>query len=338
MQTHSWQFKAYGLPEDMLQWTSQTLPEPGPGQALVKIKAVGMNRSEFNYVQGRYMPAREFPSNLGQEAVGEVIAVGPPNPDQPAIIPLSPGTRVGLLPGRIDLCGMGSYRDIGLYDQQALAPIPEAYSDAEGAALWMAMLTMGGALELAGITPDTAAGKRILLTAASSGMGTFALKLARLWGATTIATSRNDDNLDVLNELADHVVICSDSATLSAGVMAACGGFDAALDPVGEAFYPGMLEAAAVGAHIVSYERITGGEPVVPITTLMLKDLNLQGYTIYRPYRIPGLLNWLIEVAMNNADALRPIIHSCHPLSKAVSALNDLGNASHLGKMILLNE
>ena len=61
----------------------QDLPDPGPGQALVKIRAVGLNRSELNYTLGRYVPAREFPSGIGQEAVGEIIALGPPAEDGP---------------------------------------------------------------------------------------------------------------------------------------------------------------------------------------------------------------------------------------------------------------
>ena len=78
MKTRSFQFAEYGQPTDVLQLAEQELPEPGPGQALVRIKAVGLNRSESNYVQGRYIPAREFPSGIGQEAVGEILVLGPP--------------------------------------------------------------------------------------------------------------------------------------------------------------------------------------------------------------------------------------------------------------------
>jgi NADPH2:quinone reductase len=83
MKTRTFQFTEYGQATDVLQLAEQELPEPGPGQALVRIKAVGLNRSESNYVQGRYIPAREFPSGIGQEAVGEIVALGPPAEEGP---------------------------------------------------------------------------------------------------------------------------------------------------------------------------------------------------------------------------------------------------------------
>ncbi|MEM1111489.1 MAG: zinc-binding dehydrogenase [Pseudomonadota bacterium] len=331
-----WQFEAYGLPEDVLEQATIELPAPGAGQALVSIRAIGLNRSEFNYVQGRYMPAPAFPSCLGQEAVGEVVALGEPDPENPAPLgPLKVGQRVALLPGRMDMAGMGSYRDVGLYEQSALAPVPESYSDAEGAALWMAVLTMGGALELAGVSADNAAGKIVLLTAASSSMGVVALKLLRAWGATSIATTRDAAKASVLAELADEALVCADAESLASGVQAAGGGFDVALDPVGQAFYPGLLESASTGATIVSYEMISGREPLMPIPLVMMKDLALKGFTIFRVYRRPGLLDALLEVGMEHAESIRPLIADRFPLSEAPRAVAAMGRAEHVGKIVL---
>ena len=147
---------------------------------------------------------------------------------------------------------MGVYRDVGLYDQAALVPVPESYSDEEGAALWTAVLTMAGAMEMAGFTSATAQGKRVLITAAASGMGVLALKLARHWGATTVATTRNQDKVNELSKLADRVVVCDDSASLAEAVGKATNGqgIDLALDPVGAMFYPGLLDAVARGGDV----------------------------------------------------------------------------------------
>ena len=340
MQSHCFRFAEYGLPADVLRPHDETLPEPGPGQVLLRLSAIGLNRSEFNYVQGRYVPAREFPSGLGQEAVGEIVALGPPADDAPPPLPgvtLEVGARVALIPGKVDIASMGVYRDSGLYDQSALAPVPESYSDAEGASYWMGILTMGGCYEMAGLTPATAAGKTVLVTAATSSMGIVALKLARAWGAKTIATSRSADKGKALEAVADHVVVCSNSEQLTDGVMAVTGdaGVDVAVDPVGADFYEGLVNATGLGGQIVSYEMITGATGPVPIAKMMIKDISIHGFTIFRVFNTPGLLDTLIGQGLEYAEAVRPLVAKTLPLAEAPAALAELGAAQHVGKIVL---
>ncbi|MDP7094413.1 MAG: zinc-binding dehydrogenase [Gammaproteobacteria bacterium] len=341
MKTRTFQFAEYGQPTAVLQLTGQDLPDPGPGQALVKIKTVGLNRSELNYTLGRYVPAREFPSGVGQEAVGEIVALGPPVEQGPAPHPATPltvGARVALLPGRVDICGMGAYREVGLYDQAALAPVPDHFSDEEGAAYWMAILTMGGCLELAGLNPGNTKGKKVLVTAATSSMGIVALQLAKAWGAETLATSRSADKAKRLEAVADHVIVCNDSDSLSAGVNAATDnqGVDVSLDPLGADYYAGLLAVTANGGEIVSYEMITGPVANVSLPTLMINDLSIHGFTIFRVYKNPALFDALIRQGMEYSDQVRPIVSATFPLEQAPTALAELGTSQHIGKLVLL--
>jgi len=343
MKSNSWQFKAYGSPGQVLEWRSDLLPEPGPGQAWVKISAVGINRSDLNYVEGRYFPASRFPSCLGTEAVGKIIALGPPANDQPAPLTqlqMAPGARVGTLTERIDQARMGVYRDIGLYSQASLVPIPESYSDAEGAGLWVALLTMGGAMEMGGLTAATASGKTVLITAAASGMGVMALKLARLWGATTIATTRLHSKVPELERMADHVLVCNDPAGLRDGVNRVTDGkgADVVLDPVGADFFPGLLEGIARGGQIVSYECMTGAQATYSIMDLMLKDASLHGYTIFRPFRDPVLLGRLVDIGLDHALFLKPLVSRIFDLEEAPLALEALRRCEHVGKIVLRSE
>lgn len=336
MKANTWQFQAYGPLPDALEFVEQDLPEPGPGQAIIKVTATGMNRSEFNYVQGKYVPARAFPSALGQEVVGEIVALGAAGDNKPhAKTPLEVGARVAVTPGKIDMCATGTYRDHGVYDQASLIPIPDGYSDEEAAALWMAVLTAGGCYETAGLTPSTAAGKTVLITAASSSIGVMAIKIAKAWGAKTIATTRSADKAKEIEALSDHVVVCGDSESLGAQVTE-LGGFDVAIDPVGAAFYPGMIAAASPGAFIVGYEMITGPVAEVSIPQLLIKDVTIKGFALFNIFSKPGLCESLIDMGLEYADQIRPIVAKTFPLSDAPAALIELGDANHLGKFVLI--
>jgi NADPH:quinone reductase-like Zn-dependent oxidoreductase len=336
MKATTWQFEAYGTLPEVLATVEQDLPEPGPGQALIKVTAVGMNRSEFKYVQGQYLPAREFPSNLGQEVVGEIVALGSAGDDKPhARTRLEVGTRVAVAPGKIDMCGTGTYRDYGIYNQASLIPVPDSYSDEEAASLWMGVLTAGGCYETAGLTAETAAGKTILITAASSSIGVMALKIARAWGAKTIATTRSATKAAELEGIADHVIVCNDSEALASQV-GELGGFDVAIDPVGASFYPGMIQAASKGAVIVSYEMITGFQTELSIKDVLIKDITLKGFVLYNIFAKPGVFETLVDCGLDLADQIKPIVAKTFPLSDAPAALIELGNANHLGKFVLL--
>jgi len=341
MRSNAWLLERLGRPSEVLRWRSQDLPEPGPGQVLVKMRAVGLNRSDLNFVLGSHFPPRDFPSGLGGEAVGEILALGSP----PAAGEMSPvrrlelsvGVRVATLSGRVSRARSGVFRDIALLDQAALLPVPDSYTDTEAAAFWTAVFTMGGALEMAGFDAHHAAGKTILFTAAAGGVGVFGLRLARSWGARTIATTRKEQKERELADVADAVIVCSDGERLAAGVQKITqgSGVDLALDPVGAAFYPGLLESLAKGGQIVSYECISGSHAELPIMDLMMKNVSVRGFTTFRVSSNPALLDSLIDLGMDHSDALRPVVAQTFPLKEAPAALEYLERSQHLGKIVL---
>jgi NADPH:quinone reductase-like Zn-dependent oxidoreductase len=334
MQSVTWKFEAYGEPDQVLAQVKVALDAPAAGKALVKIRAIGMNRSELNYVRGKYLPARNFPSALGQEAVGEIVALGEPADDE-AAHSFAVGDRVALTPGRVDMCGTGTYRDYGIYDQKALIPVPDNYSDEEGAAFWMAFLTVAGSLHNAGMTAKNASGKTLLVTAAASSVGVMALKIARLWGARTLATTRSSAKIDVLEQLADKVLICERGEQL-AEQLKTSGGFDFAIDPVGGDFIDAMVACANHGAAIVSYEMIAGGRPEYSIAQVLVKDLTIRGFALFNIFRQPGLCEELVEKGLQDAKGLVPVIAGTFTLEDAPSALHALDASRHIGKLVLL--
>lgn len=341
MKSHCWQFDAYGKPSTVLQWREQELSAPGAGEALIKIISIGINSADFKYVEGRYFPSNQFPSCVGSEAVGEIVALGSPLNDGSPVLhsgfKLEIGARVALLGARVDSYAMGVCRDYGIYDHGALAPLPKDYSDEEGAALWTGVLTMAGAMEMTGLSADNAAGKKVLVTAGASGMGVLALKLAKFWGASTIATTRNAQKMDALNNIADQVVVCDDSVSLAKAVNEATNetGADFIFDPVGANYYPGLLEACANGGDIVSYECFTGSDSSVSVMDMMMKGVSLHGYTIFRPFGNPVLLQQLIDLGMTNSEALRPLVSKTYSLAELPGVLEELDRCEHIGKLVV---
>ena len=333
MQSVTWKFDAYGEPDTVLRQEAETLDQPAAGRVLVKILAIGMNRSEFNYVQGKYLPARDFPSALGQEAVAEIVALGEPG-EGTGGTRFKVGDRVALTPGRIDMCSTGTYRDYGIYDQQAMVPVPTGFSDADGAAFWMAFLTVAGSLHNAGITPVSASGKTLLVTAASSSVGVMALKVGRLWGARTLATTRSAAKAEALAQFADDVLVCEDAGQLAEQLTGR--GFDVALDPIGGEFINAMVGGANHAATIVSYEMIAGGLADYPIAQVLVKDLTLRGFALFNIFQQSGLCEDLVALGLECGPDLAPIIARSFPLDEAPSALLELAAARHIGKFILL--
>ncbi len=160
---------------------------------------------------------------------------------------------------------------------------------------------------------------------------------AKAWGVETFATSRSADKAKVLEAVADHVIVCTDSDSLIAGVNAVTDGegVDVALDPLGADYYAGLVAVTANGGDIVSYEMITGPVASVPIATLMINDLSIHGFTIFRVYKNPGLLDTLIRQGMEYAGQVRPIVSETFPLEEAPAALAEMVTAQHVGKLVL---
>jgi NADPH:quinone reductase-like Zn-dependent oxidoreductase len=174
-----------------------------------------------------------------------------------------------------------------------------------------------------------------LVTAASSSVGVMALKIARRWGARTLATTRSALKSDELEQLADEVLVCERGEQLTE-LLKSSGGFDVAIDPVGGDFIDAMVAGANHGASIVSYEMIAGGRPQYSIAPVLVKDLTIRAFALFNIFRQPGLCEELVQLGLRYASDLVPVIAGTFPLDEAPSALLELSTSRHIGKFILL--
>ena len=343
MITNAWSFERIGGPE-VLELGPREMKEPLSGEVLVKIRAIGLNRSDLLYMAGRYLTKPEGRCFLGQEGVGEVVAYGGGAASPSAVKGFSPkvGDRVALLAGRVDYKNMGTYRGLGVFPSNALVPVPEDFSDALGAAFWVGALTMVGAAHVVGLGPGQGKGKNVVVTAASSAMGVAALQIAKARGARAIAVTTSPSKADSLRPLADEVVVAAKPEDIAPGIKRVTSdqGFDVAFDPVGHANVAPLFEAAGVEAHILHYGMMAGADSLMNLVSLMRKDIDIHGYTIYRNLRHPERLLAVVDDAMDLArqGLLRPIVSKEFAFSEVKEALAAMASNQHLGKLVVRGE
>ena len=178
-------FHSIGGPE-VLKIEEEAIPEPGKGEALLKVKAIGLNRAEVMFREGKYLESPTLPSKLGYEAAGVVEAVGP-DVDKGWI-----GKKASTVPGFL-MTNYGVYGEVALVPASALATYPEKLTPEEGTSIWMQYLTAYGAL----ITnARIGKGDFVIITAASSSVGIAAIEMVKAEGASSIATTRTPKKKD----------------------------------------------------------------------------------------------------------------------------------------------
>ncbi len=252
---------------------------------------------------------------------------------------LEVGARVGLLVGRVDYSRMGTYRTAGIFRQNALLPLPGDFSFSEGAGLWLTGLTAMGGLRAGGVTPQSARAKRVLVTAASSGVGVMTLQAARAMGAETYAATTSPDKADKLASMADHVIVATAPDVLvdEVGRLTGGSGVDMAFDPVGFAYAQALAQTAATDGQVVVYGLLAGTDAPLDLRTMIFKDLGIHGFTVHRLLRNPDALEKIVATTLELATdgALRPVIAAEFGLEDAPQALVTMERNEHLGKIVL---
>jgi NADPH:quinone reductase-like Zn-dependent oxidoreductase len=242
-------FHETGGPE-VLVIEDVTVPEPGPGQVALRVEALGLNRAEALFRSGTYYYQPALPaSRLGYEAAGVVEAIGE------GVTELAVGDPVMTGPG-IEMSAQGVYAERVLLPATAVVRRPASVDAVTGAAAWLTYTTAyGGLLETAGLKP----GDHVLITGASSGVGTAAIQVARRIGAIPLATTRTEEKRRQLLDLGAAEVIVSgetgDVGTVVKETRRLTGGRGAEVifDAIGGPAFRPLAEALAEGGSVVVY-------------------------------------------------------------------------------------
>jgi NADPH:quinone reductase-like Zn-dependent oxidoreductase len=303
--------------------TVRELPDPGPpgpGQALLKVHAAGVNPIDWKIRRGSMrlaMPAK-FPLVLGYDVAGEVVEIGP------EVTRFQPGDAVF---GGVDVKRQGgSYAELALAREVALAPKPQALSFEEAAAVPMAALTALQALRDKG---ELVAGEDVLINGASGGVGHFAVQIAAAMGARVTAVT-SAKNLEFVRGLGAHEAIDYEEEDFTGRDRT----WDVIFDAVGNYTYTDCEPVLARDGGI--YVTTLGGPKLmiwIGLTTLGgLFGQRKRARLVVCKYRAEELA---VLARLTEQRKLRPVIQEVFPLEEIRKA-HELSESGHVrGKIVL---
>ncbi|WP_409234314.1 zinc-binding alcohol dehydrogenase family protein [Streptomyces sp. PA5.6] len=285
------------------------VPEPGPGELLVRVEAVGVTLPVVRKVREPRAPIA-----LGGEVAGAVVALGE------GVTGYAPGGRVtGLVFGH-------GYGDYALVNTAMVSLVPDGASPVDAVALVRSGLVAYGALEAARPAP----GESALVTAAASGVGHLAVQLARLKGASRVVAAVSDPGkADFVRGLGADDVVTYDQETWGEPV-------DYVLDAVGGDLLAPAVRALAPHGRLVAY---SSGGGTVAAYDLLVGAKSVIGFQMGLIARgRPELYEaWRRELwELHAAGRLRVAVHDMFPLEDAAKAHAVIEGRGNRGKVVLV--
>jgi NADPH:quinone reductase len=313
-----------GGPE-VLRFEDIEIGAPGPGQALIRQTAVGLNFIDVYFRSGMYPPP-QLPFIPGQEGAGVVEAVGAGVSD----------LRVGQ---RVAYAGqLGAYAEGRLIPADRLVPLPDGITDEQAAAMMLKGMT---AQYLLRQTYRVQRGQTILFHAAAGGVGLIASQWARHLGATVIGTVGSEAKAELARAHGCAHVIRYDRENVAARVREITGGkgVPVVYDSVGQATFNSSLDALAPRGMLVSFGQSSGKIPPVDLGILSQKGSlyvtrpTLITYTAERTDLL-ATAKELFEVVQSGAVRIQ--INQRFPLREAAEAHRALESRRTTGSTLLL--
>jgi len=311
---------------DVLELRDVPRPEPGRGEALVRVASSGLNRADLLQRRGRYPVPPGYPEDIpGLELAGTVEQVGE------GVIAVAVGDAV------MGILGGGGYAEYALSPAETLVPIPPGMTPVTAGAIPEVYMT---AYDAAFLQEGLASGETLLVHAIGSGVGTAALQLARRVGATVIGTSRTPEKLERASALGLEHPVLADGAWPERVLELTDGrGVDVILDLVGGPYLEGNQRVVAVkGRHIVV--GVPGGaEAVLSLRGLMGRRASIRG-TVLRARPLEEKIELARSFASHvlggfDSGDLSPVIDRIVPASAAADAHAYMESNANFGKILL---
>ncbi len=329
---------------DVLEYTEDySTPQPKTGEVLVKVKISSLNQVDLVVRQGYPGLEISLPHIPGGDIVGVIEEVG--DEVDTSLI----GKRVAAYPivscggcplcreGKENLClnwkffGLhlkGSYAEYVAIPARNAIELPDTISDEAALSVPVAGLTAFHGLKTVG---DLKSGQTFLIWGGSGGLGTMAIQLAKLLGATVIATGGSDEKLKLMRSLgADHVFNRYTEEDISYRVAEiAPAGVDLVMNYVGPDLFDASFNMLKKGGTMLLCGIISGRNSNVSLHMTYLRHLSLKGFYLGTKDEMKELIQWIAD------GRIKPHIGVRFPLKEAAVAQEMMINYGHTGKILL---
>jgi NADPH:quinone reductase-like Zn-dependent oxidoreductase len=342
MKTEAMVMRATGGPEVLTRETIE-IPEPGPREVRVRVRAVSVNHVDVWARRGLPHIKYEYPYRLGADIAGEVEALGPGARKTKVgdRVVVNPGLSCGVcdrcLSGVDNLCRQyrmfgeghpGGYaRHVNVPDTN-LVPCPPKLAFTDAAAIPVTFLTAWQMLvRKARVVP----GQTVLVQAAGAGVSAAAIQMAKMLGARVITTAGSDAKLERARALgADHTINYT-----TTDFVAECKritdktGVDVVIEHVGGDVMVKSILATRWGGRVVTCGATAGFTPTIDLRHIFFRQVEVLGSTM-------GPKGDLFVIIGHVADGkLRPVIDRVMPLWNAPDAHRLLEERKAFGKVVL---
>ncbi|KQK01244.1 quinone oxidoreductase PIG3 [Brachypodium distachyon] len=317
-----------GGPEALEVREVEDLLAPGEGEVLVEVAAAGVNRADTVQRQGRYPPPPGASPYPGLECSGTILALGANVPARWAV-----GDQVcALLTG-------GGYAEKVVVPAGQLLPVPEGVSLTDAAGLPEVACTVWSTVFM---TSHLSSGESFLIHGGSSGIGTFAIQIAKHLGIKVFVTAGSEEKLVACKGLGADVCINYKSEDFEARIKEETNGkgVDVILDNIGGSYLQRNLNILAVDGRLFIIGLMGGAVTEVNLQAIFARRLTVQAAGL-RNRSLDNKAQIVSEVEKNVWPAIllgkvKPVVYKTFPLSEAAEAHKLMESSSHIGKILLV--
>lgn len=314
----------YGPPAD-LELVGLAEPMPGPGEAVVRVKAVALNFFDTLIIAGKYQHKPAFPFSPGAEFAGEVESVGA------GVTGISPGDRV------LGNIGWGAAREKVVVAADRLVALPAGLDFDRAAGLTVSYGTTLHALkDRAKLQP----GETLAVLGAAGGTGLSAIEIGKLMGARVIACASSEEKLAFARRHGADEGVNYAASDLKDALRRLTGGkgVNVVYDPIGGAQAEAALRGMDWGGRFLVIGFAAGDVPKLPLNLILLRSYDVLGvywggWTERDPAghraNMTQILSWCADGRLSSH------VHAVYPLEQAPAALAAIAARQVMGKVIL---